>query len=503
MLGTLTASLGIRRAVRLVESSRLNVPAVIGVIRPVILLPLGLLSDLAPDQVQAILIHELAHIRRHDYLVNLLQVVVESLLFYHPATWWISSQIRREREHCCDDIAASRFTARDYVSALLALEQRRWPTVNALVAATGGTLLERVQRVLGHRAPGKARPIRSAVEALAVLACIFVPIALDGCDKSKPSTSSPSTAASAVGDDSQSSGIVDDDLKPDYSHTRFGPNDLVQISIDNLAALGVQTTIQRRVSDPDGTIALLVIPKPFKIAGMTDQEAGRAIAKVYRDGQVISDARVEVSLVEGWSATFTILGSGVDRPGKYPITDSDFRLTQALTSGRAHLEGQTTIVVERRGANSTTRTLNIPVAKLMAGNPQVNVTMRPGDVVILPPSDKLPTTAPVQATMASVTDHGEYYIGGTNTKRVGVYALPAGKITLKQAIIAAGGADDGYVSVFRREGQNVSPVLANARYTELLSGAVDDLFLHPGDTIMFNPSAQPWQGATTQQAVRP
>ena len=82
-------------------------PTVIGWLKPVVLLPASALAGLAPQQLEAILAHELAHIRRHDYLVNLLQTLVETLLFYHPAVWWLSRRIRIERENCCDDLAVS------------------------------------------------------------------------------------------------------------------------------------------------------------------------------------------------------------------------------------------------------------------------------------------------------------------------------------------------------------------------------------------------------------
>jgi beta-lactamase regulating signal transducer with metallopeptidase domain len=91
--------------VRLLESALVRVPTVIGWLRPAILLPLGFATGLTTDQVAAVLAHELAHIRRHDYLINLLQVLVETLFFYHPAVWYISRRIRAERENCCDDMA--------------------------------------------------------------------------------------------------------------------------------------------------------------------------------------------------------------------------------------------------------------------------------------------------------------------------------------------------------------------------------------------------------------
>ena len=97
----------ISRRVVLLESCLAEVPVVIGYLRPAILVPVGLLAGLPAAQVEAILLHELAHIRRHDYLVNLLQMFVEGLLFYHPAVWWISAVIRAERENCCDDVVVA------------------------------------------------------------------------------------------------------------------------------------------------------------------------------------------------------------------------------------------------------------------------------------------------------------------------------------------------------------------------------------------------------------
>src|ERR687891_1536007 len=103
------------------------------------------MSGLSAQQLEAILAHELAHIRRHDYLVNLLQTLVETLLFYHPAVWWLSRRIRLEREHCCDDLAVSLCgDPYTYASALADLEQLRG-SGQLVVAATGGSLLQRVR----------------------------------------------------------------------------------------------------------------------------------------------------------------------------------------------------------------------------------------------------------------------------------------------------------------------------------------------------------------------
>lgn len=99
--------LGLGRLIRIVELSAVDVPLVVGCLRPIVVLPIAAMSQLNAAQVEAILAHELAHVQRHDYLVNLMQTVAETLLFYHPAVWWLSSRIRDEREHCCDDVAVA------------------------------------------------------------------------------------------------------------------------------------------------------------------------------------------------------------------------------------------------------------------------------------------------------------------------------------------------------------------------------------------------------------
>jgi hypothetical protein len=124
LLVRLQDRLRVSRQVQLVESALVEVPAVIGWLRPVILLPATAMTGLTTEQLEALLAHELAHVRRQDYLVNLLQTIVETLLFYHPAVWWLSHRIRIEREHCCDDLAASVCGDRvSYAKALVAMEE--------------------------------------------------------------------------------------------------------------------------------------------------------------------------------------------------------------------------------------------------------------------------------------------------------------------------------------------------------------------------------------------
>jgi beta-lactamase regulating signal transducer with metallopeptidase domain len=124
-LDRLKTRLRVSRPVQLLVSSLVQAPVVVGWLRPAVLVPVGALAGLPADQVEALLLHELAHIRRHDYLVNLLQGVVEAILFYHPAVWWISGHIRVERELCCDDMAvAESGDVLTYARALAGLEFR-------------------------------------------------------------------------------------------------------------------------------------------------------------------------------------------------------------------------------------------------------------------------------------------------------------------------------------------------------------------------------------------
>jgi GWxTD domain-containing protein len=148
-LNSLARRMRLSRPVALLESSLSSVPVVIGHLRPVILMPVGLLAGLPASQIESILLHELAHIRRYDYLVNMLQTSVEGLLFYHPVVWWISGVIRTEREHCCDDLAvALSGDAHEYAVALATLEHCRWNASQTALAATGGTIVKRIRRLL-------------------------------------------------------------------------------------------------------------------------------------------------------------------------------------------------------------------------------------------------------------------------------------------------------------------------------------------------------------------
>lgn len=140
---------GIGRAVRLRVVERLASPITAGWWRPVVLVPAALVSGMPAQLLEALLAHELAHIKRHDYLVNLGQNLVETLLFYHPAVWWISSRIRAEREQIADDFAARQLgEPRRLALALSELEKLQFSTHHLAQAANGGDLMSRIKRLV-------------------------------------------------------------------------------------------------------------------------------------------------------------------------------------------------------------------------------------------------------------------------------------------------------------------------------------------------------------------
>lgn len=167
-LSELAARIGVSKAFDVLVSPAVQVPHVFGWMKPVVLLPVSAVTGLPQDQLEAVIAHELAHIARNDYVVNLLQTMVESVLFYHPAVWWTSEKIREEREACCDDavveLTGDRVT---YSRALLALEESR---LSIVPAATGSGLAERISRMLGK----ESEQAYSAPAAIAVAAMMLI-----------------------------------------------------------------------------------------------------------------------------------------------------------------------------------------------------------------------------------------------------------------------------------------------------------------------------------------
>jgi bla regulator protein BlaR1 len=150
----LAKQLHIEQTIRLMESGIVKVPMVIGHLKPVILIPIGLVNSLTVNEVEAILLHELAHIRRRDYLVNLLQSFMEIVFFFNPAVLWISQLIKTERENCCDDLTIAQSRNKEsYIRALVSCEEYKAAGAAYVMAfpGTNNTLLCRVTRIVRNR----------------------------------------------------------------------------------------------------------------------------------------------------------------------------------------------------------------------------------------------------------------------------------------------------------------------------------------------------------------
>lgn len=175
MLAQLSERMGIRRRVRLLQSGSVDTPLVIGTLKPIVLIPLGMLSGLSTEQVECILAHELAHVRRWDFLVNVLQSIVEIALFYHPAIWWTTKMIREERENCCDQIVVDLKENRlEYAKALLNLEVLRSKRPGLAMGANGGKLFQRIQRITGGEPEVRKPQSRSIFLAIFSLCLVLL-----------------------------------------------------------------------------------------------------------------------------------------------------------------------------------------------------------------------------------------------------------------------------------------------------------------------------------------
>ena len=193
----LAAQLRLDIGFRIVESALVDAPSVIGTMRPIIFLPVTALTGLAPHQIEALIAHELAHIRRRDYAVNIAQTVAEALLFFHPAVWWVSARIRQEREHCCDDVAIETCGAPvDYAAALAELAAWRSRDLALSVGAADGPLLARVRRVL--RAPTEDAPRPSGGLAVLALGLLVSAGAIVHSASQKPPAPAPASTEQTI-----------------------------------------------------------------------------------------------------------------------------------------------------------------------------------------------------------------------------------------------------------------------------------------------------------------
>ena len=213
-VNSLADGLGIGKAIRVLESGIVRAPLVIGYIRPVILIPAGMIVRVAPEDLEVILLHELAHIRRTDYLVNIFLRIISILLFFNPAVLWVSSLIRTERENCCDDMVI-RHTGNkiDYIRALLHFEEQRAPSY-AMAFGGGSGILPRMERL----AAGYSRTLNKLelflLSVLLVLTCFFVGLRADISVRASPAMqAAPADGSRAAPPDRSQTAAMEAKLK--------------------------------------------------------------------------------------------------------------------------------------------------------------------------------------------------------------------------------------------------------------------------------------------------
>jgi beta-lactamase regulating signal transducer with metallopeptidase domain len=381
----LSRRLHIARAITLLESTLVDVPTVIGWLKPVVLLPATALAALSPQQLEAILAHELAHIRRHDYLVNLLQTLVETLLFYHPAVWWLSRRIRIERENCCDDLAVS--LCGDpvaYASALADLEAlrsaapefTRKPHDHIAMAATGGSLLHRVRRLLGAPSSHSGRGPAWLAGSVALVLIGGIVLGADGLRQTaaqpataaSPKTRATSTTASTAstapvtpGEQSESTAVIRSRIAVAAAEDAAGAAGRPQATLAstpdaamaaNLAQIAAADAQRPEDADRSEAAAIAVAETTIARSANVEASASAAVAGSTTTNQSISHHQDSSSGTWIWSNNGDKLQ--VSYQGVFEFTDDDTDVRQVSPGGYIKISdgawlGRHSVEVRERG----------------------------------------------------------------------------------------------------------------------------------------------------------
>jgi beta-lactamase regulating signal transducer with metallopeptidase domain len=350
----LARRLGISHRTEVRLSGAVSIPLTFGALRPVLLLPLRLADDLRADQVRLVLAHELAHIARRDYLVNLAQRLVEALLCFHPAAHWLSRIAREEREHCCDELAASLAgDRRQLASALVALEELVGvrPLGTLAPAATGGILLRRIERLVTTATPPRRVPTLLAIGML-VLGMALVVLATPASARIGTASSAPADGFSVVW------------------RGRVGPGERLRVrslvgSIRVVSVAGSQATIRARVSG--GVLADLGFEPTRDALGVTVCALRGAHGRCDAEGYTWFGSRDELRR------------ASIDLVVELPV---GARITAASFAGDLVLDGVSGDAEARTGSGAiTARVAAAPgdrTLELHTGAGEVRVALPPG-----------------------------------------------------------------------------------------------------------------------------
>jgi uncharacterized protein (TIGR03435 family) len=337
-LDNVIGRIGVTRPVQLLVSSLAEVPMVIGWLRPVVLMPAGALAGIPLNQVEALLAHELAHIWRNDYVVNILQSIAEAVLFYHPAVWWISGQIRMERELCCDDIAvAASGDVLVYVRALTGLETCRRARLNAALAADGGSLVSRVRRLIAEPRPVvKNLPAAGAAWVLSLLwlAAIGAATVHGAASPVKPLPTPPSIEAPAV--KLVSALMFDPFFAPQVAPARARPAEPNRVrETEGMRANGIDLVYLSQLADAPR--------EPLEFSGQAWILPPRAFSQSY-----------ESDLNSGSSISINAAGSAGSLSTTCPVSCAEFEAwVEGLSGDYAESISTELSVVERDGPKTT------------------------------------------------------------------------------------------------------------------------------------------------------
>jgi len=259
----LAKSLGMKKKILVANSALVKVPTVIGVFRPMILLPVAVISGMTAAELDAILLHELAHIRRRDSFWVLVQVFVETLFFFHPAIWWLSWVANSERENCCDDVATG-YGSNDLPLAQALLKLAGRPEANALsLSASGGSVKNRIQRLLTCRRDKQHLPIA----LLSFLLCTTVGMACAGHLLPAAYRYESKTDSSFEKDDNialEKTGVLRDELKASYFSTKKDleslADDIDVLVHDNANQNNLDDATAKAISERFFNLKVLVLP---------------------------------------------------------------------------------------------------------------------------------------------------------------------------------------------------------------------------------------------------
>lgn len=261
---SLAVKYGIKQSVKILQSGMVQVPMVLGHFKPLILVPLGLVNGLSMEEVDAILSHELAHIKRRDYMINLLQSVVEILFFFNPAVLWVSNMIKTERENCCDDMAISGTRTKiDYIKALVSCQEFANQVPAYAMAVTGGKkhLVNRVQRLISSKNQSLNK-MEKAIVGIVLISSLLISSAFSDKSALKEAMKTVKLNSAAItnivkNDVANTLGkkAEQQDLKQDTTSKKKIEQRIKELQLKEIELARERAELQSRVAESNGAIS--------------------------------------------------------------------------------------------------------------------------------------------------------------------------------------------------------------------------------------------------------